>query len=93
MIQQIKHLLRRQRILILLFNASHFIGNAPMHIYRTFFINIPEAILHRILIHPHTGSQLVAAKIGQSRLKSLVEAKSFFGVHILLLFVNSVLQN
>ena len=71
MVEQLKNLFGRQRILILTLNAGHFARNAPMHILGRLLVNVAITVFHGVFVHPHTGSELVAAKISQRGSKSL----------------------
>ena len=81
MVQEVEHLLSCQWVFILFFNASNLIGNAPMHLFGRFLIDISEAILHRILIDPYTGSKFIATEISQCSLESFIVWVSLIGVH------------
>ena len=63
MVEQTENLFFRQRIGILALNACYLAGNAPVHVFGRFLEDVAEAVLHRILVDPHTGGQLVATKI------------------------------
>ena len=63
MVQEVENLLCRQRVLIFVFNTSYLVSNAPMHLFWRLLIDISEAILHRILVDPHTGSKFVSTEI------------------------------
>ena len=85
MIEQAEQLLRAQSVRILGLDACHFIRNAPMHVFGRFLIDMPERILHGILVHPHAGGKLVSFKIIQRSIVCLVvTVRLFFHDNIVL---------
>ena len=79
MVEQAEQLLCAQSVRILGFDASHFVRNAPVHVLRRLFIDMPERIFHRILVHPYAGSKLVSFKIIQRGIiRFVVTVRLFF---------------
>ena len=78
MIQEVEHLLRREGVGVLLFDARHLIGDAPMHVAGTLLIDVAIGILHGILVHPNAGRQFVAGKILKGSLEGFVIRVSLF---------------
>ena len=78
MIQEVEHLLRREGVGVLLFDACHLVGDAPMHVAGTLLIDVAIGILHGILVHPDAGRQFVAGKILKGSLEGFVIRVSLF---------------
>ena len=71
-VEQVEHLAGCHRVGILLLYPGNLIGYAPVHVFGRFLVDIAEAILHGILVHPHAGCQLVATEIFQGSGKRLL---------------------
>ena len=63
MVEKVEDLLGRHGILVFLLDAGHFVGDAPVHIFRTLLVDIAIGVLHRILVYPHAGCQFITAEI------------------------------
>ena len=84
MIEHIKNLLGREWVGVLLLNTGNFIGNTPMHLLRAFLKDIAEAVLHGVLVDPHTCRQLVPAEVLQRGIVSLFISVCLFVFHWLI---------
>ena len=69
MIQEIEDFLGADRILVFLLDTGNLVSNTPMHVGRTLLIDITETVFHGVLVHPHTGGQLITTKVFQRSLK------------------------
>ena len=83
-IEHVEDLLGRERIRILLLDARNLVGNTPVHLLRAFLKDIAEAVLHSVLVDPHTCRQLVAAEVLQRGLVSLFISVCLFVFHWLI---------
>ena len=73
-IQQVKDFLCAETVGIFCLDSCDFIGDAPMHIYRRFLIDVPERVFHGIFVDPYTGCQFVSLEIFQRCLIGFVVA-------------------
>ena len=64
-VEQLEYLFCRHRVLILLLYTGYLVSNAPVHVQRRLLVDIAYAVLHCVLVHPHSGGQFVTAKISQ----------------------------
>ena len=62
-VEQFKHLLSRHRVFVLLLDACHLVGYAPVHLVGRLLENISKTVLHGVFVHPHTGCQFIASKV------------------------------
>ena len=65
MVKELENLLSRHGISIFLLDTGNFVRYAPMHVFGAFFVDVAEAVLHRILVHPHASCQLITFEIIQ----------------------------
>ena len=82
MVEQIEDRLCWQRVGIFLLNTGNLVGYTPVHIGGRTLINVAERIFHGIFVHPHTGGQLITAKILKRRGISLIVRICFFRFHL-----------
>ena len=71
-VEQTEYLVLRHRVLVLLLYAGYLAGYPSVHVLGRALVDLPEAVLHGILVHPHAGSQLVALKVVHRGLKRLL---------------------
>ena len=64
-VQQVENLLGRHRVLVFLFYAGYLVGQSPVHLFGRLLVDLSKRVFHRVLVHPYTGCELIAAKISK----------------------------
>ena len=72
MVEKVEHFLRRHRVLILVLNSCNLVCNTPVHVFGRLFIYVSEAVLHRILVYPHSCRKLISVEILKGLAESLI---------------------